>query len=513
MSVVDQVFFMLLDLLDSGFALVMPVVMAVFTATLGSAMIRIAFAWFAGSSENLIGGVIMLAIIFFTFFAIAFAAKGITDGAGRFALELGSGIVGADTMSPDDFGPSALWSIGDDQARLILDTKNALCTTTWECMKTIPEQLMLEFAALCIYAAFAFLLFEMAMTILSYKINSLFMLLFTPMAVLPFTKSFSEGAIQGTVNNLVKLTIVAMVAGVASQAFDLMEMPPKPVFDDIIPAMLLAIFVAFLAWQSRVLASGIISAVPQLSGQAVTSAIGNSMRAAVSGAGTGVVAATSAAMIGNREKASIVAAAKEIKQGAQRAPGRIAAAAAAAQDAATKAQSYWQNVRAANSNAGATQKPAGGGSASPVSQGGPKQQTAPSGQQNAPQKPPGSASPGSQGGPKQQTAPSGQQNAPQKPPGSASPGSQGGPKQQTAPSGQQNAPQKPPRKFQAGKGAHIGQEQGAANVTRENHGMSMGAKPDPNRNAPYETDWKERNPQEAAEVAERLARLKAGTWK
>jgi hypothetical protein len=43
--------------------------------------------------------------------------------------------------------------------------------------------------------------------------------------------------------------------------------------------------------------------------------------------------------------------------------------------------------------------------------------------------------------------------------------------------------------------------------------MSMGAKPDPNRNAPYETDWKERNPREAAEVAERLARLKAGTWK
>ena len=453
MSVVDQVFFMLLDLLDSGFELVMPIVLAVFTATFGSAMIRLAFAWYTGSSENLMGGLIMLLIIFWTFLAIAFAAKGITDGFGRFALQLGSGIVGADTMSPDDFGPGALWGIGDEQARLILDTKNALCTTTWECMKTFPEQIMLEVAALCIYASFAFLLFEVSMTILGYKINSLFMLLFTPMAVLPFTKSFSEGAIQGTVNHLVKLTIISMVAGVASQAFDLMEMPPEPVFDDIVPAVLLAIFVAFLAWQSRVLASGIISAVPQLSGQAITSAVGNTMRVAATGAG----AATSAAMLGNREKTTIGAAAAEFASGMKRAPARISNAAAAVQNGAAGAKSYWQNVRAANSNAGATKKPPGSSAASP-----------------------------------------------------ASPATT---KKQNASSGQKNASQKPPRKFQAGKGAHIGQEQGAANLTRDNHGMSMGAKPDPNRNAPYTTDWKERNPQEAAEVAERLARLKAGTWK
>lgn len=355
MTIVDQVFFLILDLLNEGFDLVMPIVLALFAMTFGSALVRLAFGWLAGSMENMVGDLIGLLVVFWIFFTFAFAAQEITDAAGKFALAVGSGIVGADTMTAEDFGPSALWSVGEGQAASILATKRALCTGTWECMKTVPEQLLLEFGALCIYGAFAFLIFEMAMTILGYKVNSLFMLIFTPMAVLPFTKSFSEGAIQGTVNHLVKLTIIAMVAGIASQAFELMELPPKPVFDDIIPAILLAVFVAFLAWQSRVLASGIISAVPQLSGQAITRAVGNTMRAAATGAG----AATSAAMLGNREKATIAAAASGIAAGAQRAPARLAAATAAVKSGASSAQGYWQKVKAANSNAGVSRKATG----------------------------------------------------------------------------------------------------------------------------------------------------------
>ena len=357
MTIVDQVFFMILDLLDEGFDLVMPIVMIMFSITFGSAVIRLIFGWMAGQMENMIGGIIVLCVMFWIFFTVAFAAKGITDGAGRIALTVGSGIVGADTMTADDFGPSALWGIGSGQADQILDTKRALCTSTWECTKTLTDQVMLEGAALGIYIAFAFLIFEMAMTILGYKINSLFMLIFTPTAILPFTKAFSEGAIQGTVNNLVKLTIIAMVAGFASRSFELMELPPKPVFDDIIPALLLAGFVAFLAWQSRVLAAGIISAVPQLSGQAITRAVGNTMRAAATGAG----AATSAAMIGNREKATIANAAANIAGGMQRAPGRIANAAAAVKSGDVMTKAYWDKVRTANSNAGAARKTAGAG--------------------------------------------------------------------------------------------------------------------------------------------------------
>lgn len=52
----------------------------------------------------------------------------------------------------------------------------------------------------------------------------------------------------------------------------------------------------------------------------------------------------------------------------------------------------------------------------------------------------------------------------------------------------------------------------SAATTEKYHNLSNGASPDPNRNAPYTTDWKERNPQEAQEVTHRLGQLKAGTW-
>jgi type IV secretory pathway TrbL component len=197
---------------------------------------------------------------------------------------------------------------------------------------------MLELAALFIYIAFGFLVFEMATTAIGYKVNGLFMLLFTPMAVTSFTKNMAEGAIQGWTNHLVKLTIIAMVAGIGSRAFQLMDLPPTPVFDDIVPAVLLAVFIAWLAWQSRTLSAGIISAVPQLSSQAVTRGVGNVMRS-VTGAGAMVERGRSLAQ---REVAHMASTGRGIGQGAQ----RVASGARQAASAVSQSQ-YWSRVRSA----------------------------------------------------------------------------------------------------------------------------------------------------------------------
>lgn len=361
MTVINEVFFLLLDLLDAAFDKVMPLFFALFLLTFGVALTRMIYVWLFGQGGNAIGDMAALIVLFLVFMSFGLAAKEITDAAGRLALQVGSTIVGAGAMTPDDFTPEPLWDIGSGQADKILATKAALCTGTWECMRTLSDQFLLEVAALGIYAAFAFLIFQMVVTVIGYKVNSLFVLIFTPAAMLPFTKSFSEGAIQGVVNGLVKLTIIAMVAGIAAQAFDLMELPETPVFDDIIPAFLLASFIAFLAWQTDALASTVISAAPQLSGQAITKGVGNIMRTAAIGGG----AATSAAMLGNREKSTIGAAASELASGAGRAPGRISNAAAAVKSGAGTASDYWNKVRAANGNSGGASAAApamGGGS-------------------------------------------------------------------------------------------------------------------------------------------------------
>jgi hypothetical protein len=285
MTIVDQVFFLVLGVLDAGFAMVMPVVLATFAITFGWGITRLAFAWLAGVMDNIVSDLIGLFVVFWLFVAVAWSAKEIVDAAGNFALVLGSSIVGADGASRDLFAPSAMWDIADGQVDKIIKMKLALCTGTWECLRTVDDRLMLELVALFIYISFAFLIFEIAVTAVSYKVNGLFMLIFTPMAVTPFTKNMAEGAIQGWLNNLVKLTIIAMVAGIGAQSFELMDLPPTPVFDDLIPAVLLAVFIAWLAWQSRVLSAGIISAVPQLSSQAVTRGVGNVVRS-VTGAGS-----------------------------------------------------------------------------------------------------------------------------------------------------------------------------------------------------------------------------------
>ena len=43
MSVIDQVFFLVLDLFDAGFELVMPVVLALYVLSFGSAMVRLCY--------------------------------------------------------------------------------------------------------------------------------------------------------------------------------------------------------------------------------------------------------------------------------------------------------------------------------------------------------------------------------------------------------------------------------------------------------------------------------------
>ncbi|QQP93806.1 type IV secretion system protein (plasmid) [Skermanella sp. TT6] len=335
MSVVDEVFFMVLGILDAGFELIMPVVLATFALAFGWAVTRLAFAWLAGAMDNIIGDLIGMFVIFWLFLAIAWSAKEIVDAAGNFALALGGGIVGADGATADLFTPSALWGIGDGQADKILATKQALCSGWIECGKTLDDRLMLELAALFIYVAFAFLVFEMATTAIGYKTNGLFMLLFTPMAVTPFTKNMAEGAIQGWLNNLVKLVIIAMVAGIGSRAFELMDLPPTPVFDDIIPAVLLAVFIAWLAWQSRTLSAGIISAVPQLSSQAITRGIGNVARS-VTGTGAMVERGRSLAQ---REVTHMTSTWRGIGQGAQ----RVASGARTTASAAAQSQ-YWSRV-------------------------------------------------------------------------------------------------------------------------------------------------------------------------
>jgi type IV secretory pathway TrbL component len=337
-SVVDHVFFLILGVLDAGFGLVMPVVLSTFAVTLGWGMTKLAFSWLAGAMDNIVGDLIGLFVIFWLFLAIAWSAKEIVDAAGNFALALGGGIVGADGSTGDLFAPSALWSIGDGQADKILETKKALCSGFYECGRTLDDRFMLELAALFIYIAFGFLVFEMATTAIGYKVNGLFMLLFTPMAVTSFTKNMAEGAIQGWTNHLVKLTIIAMVAGIGSRAFQLMDLPPTPVFDDIVPAVLLAVFIAWLAWQSRTLSAGIISAVPQLSSQAVTRGVGNVMRS-VTGAGAMVERGRSLAQ---REVAHMASTGRGIGQGAQ----RVASGARQAASAVSQSQ-YWSRVRSA----------------------------------------------------------------------------------------------------------------------------------------------------------------------
>lgn len=284
MQDVDWVFFRLLALLDEGFAYILPVVLAMMAVTFSWALFRLCTRWFTGETQSLFGELLALLITLWLFLAIAFSAKDIVDGAGNFALDLGSGIVGAEGSTGDLFSPSALWGIGDREAGKVLETKNALCTGTWECLRTLDDRFWIEFCALMIYAAFAFLIFEMATTAIGYKVNGLFMMLFTPMAITPFTKNMSEGAIQGWTNNLVKLTLISMVAGIGSQAFELMDMPATPVMDDIMPAVLMSLFVAWLAWQTRTLAAGIISAVPQLSGQSITRGAANLIGSVTGGA-------------------------------------------------------------------------------------------------------------------------------------------------------------------------------------------------------------------------------------
>jgi hypothetical protein len=97
--------------------------------------------------------------------------------------------------------------------------------------------------------------------------------------------------------------------------------------------------------------------------------------------------------------------------------------------------------------------------------------------------------------------------------GAASPPPPAPPPAQPAAAPPPPSPGPAPRRFEIGRNAHKSPEHAAEAVTEKYHRLSSGAQPDPNRNAPYETDWKERRPQEAKEVAERLARLKAGTWK
>jgi hypothetical protein len=339
MTIVDEVFFLVLGILDAGFAMVMPVVLATFAITFGWGITRLAFAWLAGAMENIVGDLIGLFVVFWLFVAIAWSAKEIVDAAGNFALTLGSSIVGVDKASGDMFTPSAQWGIADDQVNKILETESALCTGNWECIKTLDDRLMLELAALLIYVSFAFIIFEIATTAIGYKVNSLFMLIFTPMAVTPFTKNMAEGAIQGWLNNLVKLTIIAMVAGIGARSFELMDLPPTPVLDDLIPAVLLAVFIAWLAWQSRVLSAGIISAVPQLSSQAVTRGVGNVVRS-VTGAGSMVERGRSLAQ---REVTHMASTGRGIGHGAQ----RVATGAKQAATAVSTSQ-YWSRVRAAS---------------------------------------------------------------------------------------------------------------------------------------------------------------------
>jgi TrbL/VirB6 plasmid conjugal transfer protein len=338
-TVVDQVFFLVLGILDAGFGLVMPIVLSTFSITFGWALTKLAFQWLGGSMDTLFGDLIGLFIIFWLFLAIAYGAKGIVDAVGNFSLALGSSIVGASGSTGDLFAPSALWGIGAEQVSKILATKAALSTGFWEGVRTLDDRFMLELAALFIYVAFAFLVFEMATTAIGYKTNGLFMLLFTPMAVAPFTRAIAEGAIQGWLNHTVKLIIIAMVAGIGSQAFDLMALPATPVWDDIVPAVLLAVFIAWLAAQSRTLAAGIISSVPQLSSQHVTRAVGNVMASATA-AGRAVESGRSLAM---REVSHATITARGVSQGAARvASGSRQMATRAGQTASQ----YWSKINA-----------------------------------------------------------------------------------------------------------------------------------------------------------------------
>lgn len=285
MAVIDQVFFLVLNLLDAGFGLILPVALSIMATVLGWALTRLCFQWFAGA-DNVMSDIIGLIVVTFLFLCIALSAKSIVDAAGNFAVSVGVQISGADIDPVRLVTPSGQWSIGADEAAKILKTKKALCTSTWECIKTFPDQLLLEIAALFIYMAFAFIIFEMASTAIGYKVSGLFALLFSGFAVAPFTKNLSEGAIQGWQTHLVKLAIIAIVAGIGSRAFELMDLPDVPVMDDIIPAVLLSVFIAWLAWQSRALAAGIISAVPQLSGSSIVQGAGNMVRAAAGGIST-----------------------------------------------------------------------------------------------------------------------------------------------------------------------------------------------------------------------------------
>ena len=332
LAALDHAYLMVQDLLNAGYPYLEGVVWAFFGMAAGWAVLMGVIDVASGGSNPMAlvtGAFVRLGI----FVWLAGVWKTFIDAVGNFALDLGVRISGSTVARDQLMVPSRLFAQGNEQAARVMAAKDALCDSWRACLMTVGDQLLLELIAIAIWVMFGILVLTMVMAALWLKKAGLFSFLFLPASQVKATAFLAEGSVAGVFQAFLWLVFVTLVAGWGTQVLGLLALPEHPDAASLVPAVLVVSFMAVMAWQSRSYASGLVSGVPRIGGEAVTAAARNAMGWATGG--TAIAARMEA--VAHRERNSVVGAARAGISAAQGLPSRASRAVQAVQAARGRA--------------------------------------------------------------------------------------------------------------------------------------------------------------------------------
>lgn len=289
----DRAYVIVQDLLNQGYPYLEDFVWLCFGCAVGWSLMM----WAIDAAGNRGGGfaatLTPLLVRLGIFLWLAGQWKMVIDAVGNFALDVGVRISGSTVPREKLMVPSGLFAQGNEQAALVMEAKNALCDSWTSCIVTLGDQLLLEVIAIAIWVMFGILVLTLVMAALWLKKAGLFSFLFLPASQVRATAFLAEGAISGIFRSFLWLAFISMVAGWGTRVIPLMALPEHPDAASLVPGLLVVSFMAMAAWQSRGYASGIVSGVPSIGGEAVTATARNALGWATGGA-----------MLANRMQAS-----------------------------------------------------------------------------------------------------------------------------------------------------------------------------------------------------------------
>jgi hypothetical protein len=317
LDAIDHAYLMVQDLLNAGFPYLEGVVWALFGMAAGWAVLVGVIDVASGGSNPVAlvtGAFLRLGI----FVWLAGVWKTFIDAVGNFALDLGVRISGSTVPRDQLMVPSRLFAQGNEQAAKVMAAKDALCDAWKSCLMTFGDQLLLEIIAIAIWVMFGVLVLAMVMAALWLKKAGLFSFLFLPASQVKATAFLAEGSIAGVFQAFMWLVFITLVAGWGTQVLGLLALPEHPDAASLVPAVLVVSFMAVMAWQSRSYASGLVSGVPRIGGEAVTAAARNALGWATGG----TAIASRMESVAHRERNSVLGAARDGFSAARSLPGR-----------------------------------------------------------------------------------------------------------------------------------------------------------------------------------------------